>query len=133
ILDVRRSVSVVVEELLLARVEHEPADHDVDPDERDPIRDAVEDRALADEGVWAVRALDRHRTLLSALPVGGRSQKHHRNTSTVCSLLQATRCRIARRRFSAPRSFAARTSSSYSTRASPRRPTCTWRGGTSIR
>ncbi len=62
LLDPFGSVAVVVEQLPLARVEHEAADHEVDTGERHPVGDAVEDRSLADDRERLVRSLDLHRT-----------------------------------------------------------------------
>src|SRR5262249_60702185 len=64
LLDVRRRVPVVVEQLLLAGVEHQPAHHDVDTDDGHPVGDAVEDRPLTDDGVRLVRSGDWHSNLL---------------------------------------------------------------------
>ena len=47
-IDARR-MAVVVEELLLARVEHQAADHQVHAGDDRPVRDAVRDRPSADD------------------------------------------------------------------------------------
>src|SRR4029078_3090417 len=47
LLDSGRRITVVVEQLFLARVEHEAADHEVDADEGGPVRSPVEEAPLA--------------------------------------------------------------------------------------
>jgi hypothetical protein len=65
ILDRLRSVAVVVEKLPFAGVEHKPADHQVDPGQRHPVGDAVEDRPPTHKRERFVRSLDLHPSLLS--------------------------------------------------------------------
>jgi hypothetical protein len=62
ILDSLGGLAIVVEQLPLARVEHESTDHEVDPGERHPVGDPVGDRSLADDGEWFVRPFDLDRT-----------------------------------------------------------------------
>ena len=62
ILDPLRSVAVAVEELALAGIEHEPANHQVDAGESHPVRDAVEDRSASDDREFPIGTCDGHPT-----------------------------------------------------------------------
>ncbi len=61
ILDALRRMPVVVKELLLAGVEHEPADHEIDAQQRRPVGGAVEERSAPDDCKGSVVRLVCHR------------------------------------------------------------------------